>query len=88
MYWKYWWKGNLSNETISHVCNSCRSSSFTMYIVLFAVFLTMSIGSGTAFIYFHWYTKNESITDINPSTETVIYRVQFHWTYKLEISNK
>ena len=66
------------NETISHVCNSCSSSSCTMYIVLFAVFLTISIGIGTVFIYFHWSTKNESITDINPSTETVIYRVQFH----------
>ena len=66
------------NETISHVCNSCRSSSCTMYIVLFAVFLTISIGIGTVFICFHWSTKNESITDINPSTETVIYRVQFH----------
>ena len=68
------------NETISHVCNYCRSSSCTIYIVLFAVLLTISIGIGTTYIYIyvHWSTKNESITDINPSTETVIYRVQFH----------
>ena len=42
-----------------------------MYVglVLFSVLLTISIGIGTVFIDFYWYSKNEVIADINPSSE-------------------
>ena len=41
-------------------------------------------------ICFHWYLKksNTGVTDINSSTESVIYWMQFHWVYKWEISKK
>ena len=58
------------NGTLNHhenVCGSC-----TVYIVLFSVFLTISIGIGTAFIYFYRHSKSEVITNINPSTVTLI----------------
>ena len=42
-----------------------------MYIILFSVFLTISIG--TVLIYFYWYSKNEVITDINYGNQTAIY---------------
>ena len=39
------------------VCNSCM-----VYIVLFVVFLIASICTCCAFIYFHWYLKNQNIS--------------------------
>ena len=60
------------------VCNSCERSSCTIYIVSLSVFLTMNIGIGTVFIYFHRYSKNEVITNINHSTEKSIYWMQIH----------
>ena len=33
----------------------------TVYIVLFSVFWTISIGIGTVFIYFYWYSKRRYI---------------------------
>ena len=59
------------NKAISLVCNS-----WTMYIILFSVFLTISIG--TVLIYFYWYSKNEVITDINYGNQTTIYWVQLN----------
>ena len=52
------------------ICNSC-----TVYIVLLVIFFILSISISSIFIYFHWYLKksNTSVTNINPSTETVIY---------------
>ena len=35
-----------------NVCNSC-----TIYIVLFVIFLTISIRISSVFICFHWYLK-------------------------------
>ena len=35
-----------------NVCNSC-----TIYIVLFAILLIISISISSALIYFHWYLK-------------------------------
>ena len=32
--------------------------------------------------------SNTGVTNINSSTETVIYWMQFHWTCKWGISNK
>ena len=40
------------NETLSSDCTSC-----TLYVVLFAVFLTTSIVISSAFIYFYWCQK-------------------------------
>ena len=59
------------NKAISLVCNS-----WTMYIILFSVFLTISIG--TVLIYFYWYSKNEVITDINYGNQKTIYWVQLN----------
>ena len=42
------------NETLNTIpsddCASC-----TLYVVLFAVFLTASVIIGSSFVYFHWY---------------------------------
>ena len=52
------------------VCNSC-----TIYIVLFVIAFLISIAIGSMYFYFNWYLKETdiNITNINPSTETVIY---------------
>ena len=52
------------------VCNSC-----SVYIVLLVIFFIISISISSIFIYFHWYLRksNTGVTNINPSTETVIY---------------
>ena len=54
------------------VCSSC-----TIYIVLFAIFLIISTVISSVLIYF-WYLKRSNtnintITNINATTETVIY---------------
>ena len=55
------------------VCNSCERSPCTIHIVFLSVFLTMNIGIGTVFIYFHRYSKNEVIPNISYSTKKTIY---------------
>ena len=61
-----------SNEINDYekICNSC-----SVYIVLLVIFFILRISISSVFIYFHWYLKksNTGITNINPSTETVIY---------------
>ena len=50
------------NETLNeNLCNSC-----TIYIVLFVIFLIISLSIRSVFIYFHWHLKNRYI-------ETTIY---------------
>ena len=39
--------------------NSC-----TIYIVLFVIFLIISISISSSFVYFHWYLKNNGETTI------------------------
>ena len=63
------------NVTLSNDCASC-----TLYVVLFAVFLSTSVVISGAFVYFHWYKKNKQLDfkkdapDVNyPKTETLIY---------------
>ena len=67
----------LYNKTFSVDPNDCPSR--TPYVVLFTVFLLISVAISGAFIYFHWY-KNKAIKlkkdvlGINYSTtETQIY---------------
>ena len=61
------------------ICGYCK-----IYIVLFVIFLIISISISSVFIYFRWYLKSATnITNINPETETTIY-----YTYKWEISSK
>ena len=66
-----------SNEINDYekICSSC-----SVYTVLLVIFFILSIGISNVFIYFHWYLKksNTDVTTINPSTETVIYWMQFH----------
>ena len=42
------------NMTLSNDCAFC-----TLYVVLFAVFLSTNIIIGGAFVYFYWYKKNQ-----------------------------
>ena len=68
-----------------NICRPC-----TIHVILLALFFIISISIVSVFNYFHWHLKKSStsFTNINRSTETVIYRMQFHWTYKWEILNK
>ena len=68
------------NETLNTIplidhkkmCNSC-----TICILLFSIFLIISIGISSVFIYFHWYIRKVNIpVKFNPNTQTKIYRVQ------------
>ena len=65
-----------SNEINDYVnlCSSC-----SVCIVLLVIFLILSTCISSAFIYFYWYLKKSNIgaTNINPSTETVTYWMQF-----------
>ena len=66
------------NETLtmtsSNDCASC-----TTYVVLFAVFLSMSVIICGAFVYFYWYKNKQldfkkNVPDVKYSgTETLIY---------------
>ena len=47
--------------------NKC--SSFTLYIVLFSIIFTISIGIATYFVYSYWYLKND-VTRIKFGTHT------------------
>ena len=76
----------LHNETLDmiplnvykKVCNS-----YTIYIVLFAVFFVTSIYISSVFIYFQWYFKKNNVQwslkknnvriKFNPGTQTTIY---------------
>ena len=61
------YNGNL--DDYKKACSSC-----TIYIVLFAIFLIISTIISSVLIYFHWYLRRRNnITNINASTETVIY---------------
>ena len=52
-----------------HKCNSC-----TLYIVLFSVVFTINVGTGTYFVYSHWYLKNDDAGVLpDTCTETTIY---------------
>ena len=70
-----------SNEMISVTLNNYKNvrGSCTIYIVLLVIFVICHIDINCAFVYFYWYLKKDSasITNINPSTETVIY-----WKYE------
>ena len=72
------------------VCGSCEHSSCIIYIVLLVIFFIVSISISYVFVYFHWHLKksNNGVANINPSTETVIYWMQFNWIYKWEIPKK
>ena len=48
-------ENKIYNETLNAI-SSCDCASCTLYVVLFAVFLT-SIIIGSSFIYFYWYKK-------------------------------
>ena len=65
------------NETIT-VASTNDCASFTPYIVLIIVFLSISVIISGAFVYFHWYKNKQlnlkNILNVNYSkTETEIY---------------
>ena len=47
----------LSNTIPSDDCASC-----TLYVVLFAVFLTTNVIIGGVFAYFYWYSKKKIVS--------------------------
>ena len=47
---------NTLNEIPSNKCASC-----TLYVVLFAVFLTTSLIIGSVFVYFYWYPNKNIV---------------------------
>ena len=52
--------------------NKC--SSCTLYIVLFSIFFTISIGIAIYFAYFYWYLKKDDArVRFDNRTETTIY---------------
>ena len=72
-------ENKIYNETLN-VIPSDDCASCTLYVVLFAVFLTTSVIIGSSFTYFHWYKKNKQldlkkeVSDVKYSkTETLIY---------------
>ena len=71
-------ENKIYNETLNETSsNDCASR--TLYVVLFAVFLTTSVIIRIAFIYFYFYKNNQSDSKnnvgikYNPSTQTTIY---------------
>ena len=58
------------NESLNTI-SSDDCASFTVYVILFAVFLTTSVIIGSSFVYFYWYKKD--VLDVKYSaTETMI----------------
>ena len=57
---------------ITQAGNKCSSS--TLYIVLFSIFFTISIGIGIYFVYFYWYLKKDILRVVlDTRTEIAIY---------------
>ena len=58
MQWKCWWKEialKLNNIDNKEVCSSCAAN-----IILFSVFLSITIGIATVLIYFYWSKRMKS----------------------------
>ena len=81
--WRKWlidklvekWSENIDEgEMINVPLNEYKnlSGSGAVYIVLFAVFLIISITISSAFIYFHWYLK-----------KVILRLISWHWKNKL-----
>ena len=49
--------------------NKCKHSSCMLYIVLFSIIFTISVGIATYFVYSYWYLKND-VTRIKFGTHT------------------
>ena len=54
------------NETLNTISSNDYCAFCTLYVVLFAAFLAISVITGSIFVYFHWYSKKEN----NVSTES------------------
>ena len=68
-------ENKIYNETLNAI-SSGDCASCTLYVVLFAVFLTTSVILGGSFIYFYWYSKKEdnvSRVKFNPGKQTTTY---------------
>ena len=46
--------------TLAEDENKHKCSSYTLYIVLFSTIVTINIGNGVYFVYFHWYLKKDA----------------------------
>ena len=69
----------LHNETLNAIplnaisLNTKARNSCTIYIVLFIIFLIISISISSFIIYFHWYLKKYNTNKLNSNTQTTIY---------------
>ena len=62
-------KVEIASKNEHKKCSSC-----TLYIVLFSIIFTISIGMVTYFVYSHWYLKNDdACVMLDTRTETTIY---------------
>ena len=53
--------------------NKCKYSSCTLYIVLFSIIFTISMGIGIYFTYFYWYlNKDIPRVEFNTHTQTTV----------------
>ena len=61
--------------TLAENENSHKSSSCTVYTVLFWIFFTISVGGiGAGLVYFYWHLKKDvTCVDFNTRTQTGIY---------------
>ena len=60
MYWKYWWSKNSWNSFIEHG-NEC-VCSYTIFVVLAAIALTIIIGIGAYFAYKFMNHNKENVS--------------------------
>ena len=67
-------KRRLVEKTSSENENKHKCSSCTVSIVLFSIILTVNIGIGTYFVYFHWYLKKDNVQAmVHTHTKSTIY---------------
>ena len=52
-------ENKIYNETLN-IISSDDCASCTLYVVLFAVFLTTSVIIDSSFVYFYWYSKKDN----------------------------
>ena len=58
----------LNNIDNKEVCSSCAA-----YIILFSVFLSITIGIATVLIYFYWLKRMKSSKQINIKNQTYYF---------------
>ena len=59
------------NDTLTNHAKLC--DSYTIYIILFAIFILINVSISSVFIYLHWYFKKDNIrVKFNTNSQTTI----------------